>query len=111
VSGPDPDDPFGPTIDAGSSARVDPALAPTLDPASAGLEVPVDLSHLQPEMAGRYGRQGELGRGGMGRVLLAFEHDRQQADVLTVVAENVGDLRRDHHAETKAQQCVRGVLT
>jgi len=73
VSGPDPDDPFGPTIDAGSSARVDPALAPTLDPASAGLEVPVDLSHLQPEMAGRYGRQGELGRGGMGRVLLAFD--------------------------------------
>jgi len=73
VSGPDPDDPFAATLDASDPAHVDPALAPTLDPATAGVDAPVDLSHLQPEMPGRYGRQGELGRGGMGRVLLAFD--------------------------------------
>jgi len=81
VSSSDPDDPLGPTLlasdapaaSAASDPSSDPALAATMNSPSAGLDGAVEVAQLSEEQPGHYERKEELGRGGMGRVILAFD--------------------------------------
>ncbi len=55
------------------AASADPALAPTMNSPSVRLDGAVDVGQLTEEQPGRYARSEELGRGGMGRVVLVFD--------------------------------------
>lgn len=90
------DDAFGPTLvpsDAGPVSVdrvVDPALAPTMHGPSAGPGG--DASKLTAEDPGRYRRGDEIGRGGMGCVVIAFdEHLGREVAMKELLVQQGGD--------------------
>ncbi|HEY3447404.1 MAG TPA: protein kinase [Myxococcales bacterium] len=71
MSAPRPDDVSGGTAPATEDlADLGATLRPSLPP---GVATNLDAEAVTPELPGRYSIRGELGRGGMGRVMVAFD--------------------------------------